>query len=273
MRSTEWAISPMSCPIWITDGAELRLNPAQRVDHLPLDDDVEGAGRLVGDDDLGLQADRDGDADALLHAAAQLVRVHLGHLRRQADPFEQAGDVIARAPRRSARRRGRATRARSARVTRLTGLSEFIAPWATREMLGQARPSHLPPRSSVQQIDAVEQDLAVFDPARGFDQAKQAEGDRRLAAARLADETEPLARFAGRSRRRRPPSPARPACGSRRAGSRRAVLRPSGRLPPRRSGSPLRCVAITRSRVVTASPRRGHSHSPGANPVPAPPGR
>ena len=38
---------------------------------------------------FGLQADGDGDADALLHAAGEFVRIHLRHLGRQADLAEQ----------------------------------------------------------------------------------------------------------------------------------------------------------------------------------------
>ena len=73
-RSTTCAISPMSCPIRMTAAPRSACTLSQRLHHLALDDDVERAGRLVGDDHLGPQADGDGDADALLHAAAQLVR-------------------------------------------------------------------------------------------------------------------------------------------------------------------------------------------------------
>ena len=55
--------------------AELALQVAQQVEDLRLDRDVERGDRLVGDDQLGLQRDRAGDADALALAAGELVRV------------------------------------------------------------------------------------------------------------------------------------------------------------------------------------------------------
>ena len=51
-RWANWAIRPMSWPIRMTAAPMLVLDPAQRLHHLALDDDVEGAGRLVGDDHL-----------------------------------------------------------------------------------------------------------------------------------------------------------------------------------------------------------------------------
>ena len=68
------------------------------VHHLPLHDDVQRAGRLVGDDQLGSQADGDGDADALLHAAAQLVRKHVRHVAPQTDAVEQLGNPSVERP-------------------------------------------------------------------------------------------------------------------------------------------------------------------------------
>ena len=79
--------------------AKFLLHAGKRHHHLALHHDIERAGRFVGDDHLGAQADGDGDAGALLHAAGQLVRIHLRHLGRQADQAEQIAH---------ARRRGRA---------------------------------------------------------------------------------------------------------------------------------------------------------------------
>ena len=79
--------------------AELLLHAAERLHHLALHHDVERAGRLVGDDHLGAQADGDGDADALLHAAGQLVRIHVRHLGRQADLAEQVAHARRRVSR------------------------------------------------------------------------------------------------------------------------------------------------------------------------------
>ena len=55
--------------------AEVVLQVLQQVDHLGLDRDVERGDRLVGDDQVGLERQRPGDADALPLAAGELVRV------------------------------------------------------------------------------------------------------------------------------------------------------------------------------------------------------
>jgi hypothetical protein len=47
----------------------------EQVDDLRLDRDVERRDRLVADDEVGLDRERAGDADALALAAAELVRV------------------------------------------------------------------------------------------------------------------------------------------------------------------------------------------------------
>ena len=54
---------------------ELRLQVTEQVEHLGLDRDVEGGGRLVGDEQVGVAGDRAGDQHALGHAARDLVRV------------------------------------------------------------------------------------------------------------------------------------------------------------------------------------------------------
>ena len=53
----------------------LVLECAQQSEDLRLDGDVEGGGRLVGDQQVGLARDGHGDGDALAHPAGQLVRV------------------------------------------------------------------------------------------------------------------------------------------------------------------------------------------------------
>ena len=54
---------------------EVALEVAQQVEDLRLDRDVERGDRLVGDDQLRLERERAGDADALALAARELVRV------------------------------------------------------------------------------------------------------------------------------------------------------------------------------------------------------
>ena len=62
---------------------------AEQVHHLGLDRDVEGRDRLVGDDQLRLDRERPGDADALALAARELVRVAVDVLGVEADQLEQ----------------------------------------------------------------------------------------------------------------------------------------------------------------------------------------
>ena len=70
--------------------AELALQIHQQIEDLRLDRDVERGNRLVADDELGLQRERAGDADALPLAAGEFVRIAV-HLRlAQADPLEQS---------------------------------------------------------------------------------------------------------------------------------------------------------------------------------------
>ena len=54
---------------------DLALELTERLHHLALDDDIEGARRLVGDDDLGVQHGRDRHDRPLLHPSGQLVRI------------------------------------------------------------------------------------------------------------------------------------------------------------------------------------------------------
>ena len=80
---------------------EVRLEPLEQVDDLRLDRHVEGADRLVADDDLGLDGERPGDADALALAAAELVRIALDERGVETDQLEQLGDArLARLARR-----------------------------------------------------------------------------------------------------------------------------------------------------------------------------
>ena len=69
-----------------------RLQVLEQVDHLRLDRHVERGDRLVGDEQLGLQGQRAGDADALALAAGELVRVAVVVLGVEADDLEQLLD-------------------------------------------------------------------------------------------------------------------------------------------------------------------------------------
>ena len=61
------------------------LQVLQQVDDLRLDRDVERGDRLVADDQLGIDRERPGDADALALAAGELVRIAPRMLGQQAD--------------------------------------------------------------------------------------------------------------------------------------------------------------------------------------------
>ena len=95
MRWEMWRTTARSCAMKRYGQAELVLQLQQQVDDLRLHRDVEGRDRLVGDDALGLDRERPGDADALPLAARELVRV--ARCRRR--------PAAARGP--AARRRGR----------------------------------------------------------------------------------------------------------------------------------------------------------------------
>ena len=56
-------------------GAELLLQVLEQVEDLRLDGHVQGGGRLVGDQQVGVADQRHGDHGALAHAAGELVRV------------------------------------------------------------------------------------------------------------------------------------------------------------------------------------------------------
>ena len=75
-------------------GADLLADAIDRLHHLALGDHVERAGRLVGDDHLRAQQDADGDADALLHAAAELVGVHAEDARVEIDRLQGVHGAI-----------------------------------------------------------------------------------------------------------------------------------------------------------------------------------
>jgi hypothetical protein len=90
--------------------AELALQIAHQVQDLRLHRDVERRGRLVADEELGLERERARDRDALALPARELVRIARAVGRREPDLVEQRATraVIRAAPR--ARARGSARR-------------------------------------------------------------------------------------------------------------------------------------------------------------------
>ncbi len=71
---------------------QLGLDLLELLEDLVLDDHVEGGGRFVGDDQLGVARQRHGDGGPLSHSAGELVRVPVHHAGGQTDQFEQLSD-------------------------------------------------------------------------------------------------------------------------------------------------------------------------------------
>ncbi|GAA3220022.1 hypothetical protein GCM10020256_25600 [Streptomyces thermocoprophilus] len=81
--------------------AEFLLHLLKQVDDLRLDGHVQRGDRLVGDDQLRLQREGAGDADALTLTAGELVREPVVVLGVEADQLQQLADLLLTAPRRA----------------------------------------------------------------------------------------------------------------------------------------------------------------------------
>ena len=79
-------------------GAVVAAEPLDQRDDLRLHRHIERGGRLVGDDQLGLGADRERNDDALAHAAGEFVRIGVDAFFRRgnADFGEQVDGALAR---------------------------------------------------------------------------------------------------------------------------------------------------------------------------------
>ena len=130
--------------------AEPLLQVLQQVDDLRLDRHVERRDRLVADDELGLDGQRAGDADALALAAGELVRDSAARcVGAQADQVRAARRPRCRARGRRRRCRGRSSGSAddlAARVMR--GLSEANGSWKTICMRRRSVPQLLAGRAS-----------------------------------------------------------------------------------------------------------------------------
>ena len=165
--------------------AELALQLLEQVDDLRLDRDVERRHRLVADDEVRVERERAGDADALALAARELVRVARGGVGRQADDLEQLAHL---AP--SSRPRPRPwTRSGSPTIRPIEcrGLSEAYGSWKTICIRCAADAARASPRCVMSWPSKT--DRAAGRLVQPQDRA--AEGG--LAAAGLADQAERLA--------------------------------------------------------------------------------
>ena len=93
-----------------------RLQLGEQLEHARLHRDVERAGRLVGDQQLGVEGERAGEAGALALPAAELVRVAVAERLGQLHRLEQLVDPGAGVA--GGRRRGRARPAARRRTRR-----------------------------------------------------------------------------------------------------------------------------------------------------------
>ena len=82
----------------------LALQPLEQVDDLRLDRHVERRDRLVGDDEVRIGGQRARDADALLLAAGELVRIAVDEPLAQSDGLHQLAHAFALVARRAASR-------------------------------------------------------------------------------------------------------------------------------------------------------------------------
>ena len=170
----------------------LAAQPAQQRDDLRLHRDVERGGGLVGDDQLGLGAQRERDHHALAHAAGELVRVVVDALRRRRD-----ADLI------EERERALAGGGGGKLEMGQHGLDQLLAHRVQRVQAGErvledhrdAAPAQAPHGFAAQLVDglAVEQDLAAGDAPGRLQQADDGRAGERLARARLAHHAEHLA--------------------------------------------------------------------------------
>src|SRR5262245_56320516 len=74
--------------------AEVALQAGEQVQYLRLDRYIQGADRLVGDDEVGIERQRTRDADALPLTAAELVRIAVGGLPGQPHHLEKVAHAL-----------------------------------------------------------------------------------------------------------------------------------------------------------------------------------
>ena len=175
---------------------ELRLQVPHQVEDLRLHGHVEGGGRLVRDQQLGVARQRHRDHRALPHAAGELVRVVVDPpLRpRDADPAEHVDRVPA-----------------GHRLVHLVvypvGLDDLLADRVVRvhrrqriledhrHLLAAQRPHGL--RRRTDDLHAVEPDLARHVGVAPVVQPQDAQAGHRLAGAGLADDAQGAAALEG----------------------------------------------------------------------------
>ena len=181
-----WVMRMIAVPVSLAE-------VAHQVEDLGLDRDVEGGRRLVGDEQLRLAGEGHRDHHPLGHAARHLVREGLeAPLRvRDADHPQQLEGAVAGGLAASSCGGARGPR-RSAQPTSQTGFSDEVGCWKIIE-IRSPRILRISLARELQQVRAVEQDLAGLDPARRPTRPHDRQAGHALAAAGLADEAHDLA--------------------------------------------------------------------------------
>ena len=188
MTPRSWVMNSSAVPV-------RRAEVEQQIDDLRLDGDVERRRRLVGDQELRLAGQSDGDHRALAHAAGELVRIFVDAARRQrdADLGQRLDGPLARLllahAAMGAQRLGDLLADGEHRIERAHRLLEDHAD------LPAAHLAHLA-RADRQQIAALEAHLADDPALRARQQAQDRQAGDGLAAARFAHDAQPLAGLA-----------------------------------------------------------------------------
>ena len=185
MTPRSWVMKISAVPV-------RRAEVEQQIDDLRLDRDVERRGRLVGDQDLRLAGQGDGDHRALAHAARKLVRIFVDPARRQRDA--DLGQCVDRALARfllahatmGAQRLGDLLADGEHRIERAHRLLEDHAD------LPAAHLTHLA-RADRQQIAALEAHFTDDAALRARQQAQDRQAGHGLAAPRFAHDAQPFA--------------------------------------------------------------------------------
>ncbi len=173
-------------------GAVVAAETLQQRDDLRLDRDVERRRRLVGDDEPRVGAEREGDDDALPHAAGEMMRITVDA------PFGAwDADFLQELDRAPPRRRAVEVE------MGLDGFDELAPDGVERIEAGQriledradllaAQPPHLRAAQIVDPLP-VEQDTPAGDVPRRLEEADDRGAGQRLAGARFADDAQHLA--------------------------------------------------------------------------------
>ena len=206
----------------------------EQVEDLRLDRDVQGADGLVRDQQLRLEREARAIATRWRWPPRELAADAARH--RDGRPTRSSSSATARPSRRLGRRcRARAAARAIASPTVIRGLSDVYGSWKTSWMLRRRRAVSA---ARAQDVGPVEEDRAGVR----LDQPDDAAGERRLAAARLADDPERLV-------------PARDGRGRRRSSAERGVAADAVRRSP--PAQPANC--LTRSRHLEQAAAAGAS--------------